>query len=93
MKVKTEFFFKDLENIEASYGMMPLAVEINVAVRKQICQKIGSERVKKEILLNFLVGSHFSEVSREEYAWKCDNSNLYTDDILTGSVDKSIFIM
>ena len=26
--------------------MMPLTVQINVALRKQICQKIGSERVK-----------------------------------------------
>ena len=28
------------------YGIMALTAEINVAPRKQICQKIGSERVK-----------------------------------------------
>ena len=27
--------------------MMPLTTKINVALRKQICQKIGSERVKQ----------------------------------------------
>ena len=37
---------KILENFEASYGMIPLMAEINVALRIQICQKIGSERVK-----------------------------------------------
>ena len=37
---------KILENFEASYVMIPLTAEINVALRKQICQKIGSERVK-----------------------------------------------
>ena len=36
---------KVLENYEASYGIMPLTAEINVALRKQICRKIGSERV------------------------------------------------
>ena len=35
-----------LENVEASYGMMSLAVEMKIALRKQICQKMGSERVK-----------------------------------------------
>ena len=36
---------KILDNVEASYGMMPLTAEINVALRKQICQKVCSERV------------------------------------------------
>ena len=39
-----------LENFEASYDMVPLMAEINVAPRKQICQKIGSERVKVEFV-------------------------------------------
>ena len=34
-----------LENLKASYGMISLTAEINVALRKQIYQKIGSERV------------------------------------------------
>ena len=46
------------ENVDASYGMIPLNVKINVALRKplnvkinvalrkHICQKIGSKRVK-----------------------------------------------
>ena len=40
---------KNLETVEASYGMMFLMAEINVELRKQICQKIGSERVKRAI--------------------------------------------
>ena len=31
--------------MEVLYGMMPLTVKINVALRKQILQKNGSERV------------------------------------------------
>ena len=45
MKVKT-VKMKILDKVEASYGMMPLTSEINVALREQICQKVGSERVK-----------------------------------------------
>ena len=29
---------------------MPLAVKINVALREQNCQKIGSERVKSDLI-------------------------------------------
>ena len=39
---------KILENVEASYGRMPLTLEINVALRKQICKKIGYEIVNQE---------------------------------------------
>ena len=28
---------------------MPFTVKLNVALREQICQKIGSERVKSEV--------------------------------------------
>ena len=35
------------ETVEASYDMMFLMVGINVALRKQICQKIGSERIER----------------------------------------------
>ena len=37
--------------------MIPLHVEINVALKKHICQKIGSERVKQEFA-NFNNISH-----------------------------------
>ena len=33
---------------------MPLAVKINVALREEICQKIGSERVKLIIVITFI---------------------------------------
>ena len=33
---------------------MPLAVKINVALREQNCQKIGSERVKVNVILPVL---------------------------------------
>ena len=36
---------KILENVEAPIGMMHFTVKINVALRKQTCQKIGSKRV------------------------------------------------
>ena len=32
---------------------MPLAVKINVALREQNCQKIGSERVKEAIFISY----------------------------------------
>ena len=37
---------KILENGEASYGMVLLTLKINATLRKHVCQKIRSERVK-----------------------------------------------
>ena len=42
---------------------MPLTVKINVAVREQICQKIGSERVNGH-------GKWLQEISNLKYTLK-----------------------
>ena len=36
---------KILEKVEASYGMIPITDEINVAMRKQICQKMAAKEL------------------------------------------------
>ena len=39
---------KILEIVKSTHCSMPLKVKINGALREQICQKIGSERVNME---------------------------------------------
>ena len=47
---------KILENLLACFSTIPLAVKINVAMREQNCQKIGSERVnRRKIELSVVV--------------------------------------
>ena len=44
LKVKVEQF-KSLLKLQGTYNILSLMVQINVALREVICQKIGSERV------------------------------------------------
>ena len=50
-----------LENFYATHFDMPLTAEINVALRKEICQKIGSERAK-QCVTTFLLYNMYVKV-------------------------------
>ena len=49
----------------ASYGLIPLTAEINVALRKLICQKIGSERVKHLVILRLTSPAFYIEQKKK----------------------------
>ena len=63
---------KILEHVEASYGMIPLKVEKNVALRKQ-----NSKKLDKKVSLktgNFYALRRYSSTKVERRTWLYDQS-------------------